>query len=285
MVGSLHNLQEQIWRVQDLPVREDVAKRAAELSLDPEIRADVVAHELERDPFLSLQVVRLANSERFGGGRVANVLDAIIILGMPTLRRFLAIARTYPCITDGDYAFPFRARSTWVTAYAFSAATALIVGSGSPENRLEARSVAHLLQAGRLTLSILVENPRRNAPDTSQNLRIPLVVAESELWGVHHGEAAALLGEAWGLPASWGRVCRSYAASRVPQNEAWLWASLRLAGFLVQTVGLDYGFQDRKIPCPLALETLGWTTDDVDVILNEFVTQVDEYERGPGRAA
>jgi len=35
VVGSLHNLQEQIWRVQDLPVREDVAKRAAEVSLDP----------------------------------------------------------------------------------------------------------------------------------------------------------------------------------------------------------------------------------------------------------
>ncbi|MFO0598390.1 MAG: HDOD domain-containing protein [Myxococcaceae bacterium] len=61
-----------------LPSLPDVAMKAMELAHDPDVRFGAIASQLEKDPFVSSRLLRVANSPLFGGMARATSMESVV---------------------------------------------------------------------------------------------------------------------------------------------------------------------------------------------------------------
>lgn len=92
----------------DLPALPSVALATHKETSRPGATAGSVATLVATDPALTARVLRLANSAYYGNARqVAAVSDAVVLLGMKSVRNLCLLAGTYPWLNGALPAYGF----------------------------------------------------------------------------------------------------------------------------------------------------------------------------------
>jgi HD-like signal output (HDOD) protein len=163
-----------------------------------------IAGEVEKDPGLVAQLVRVANSVFFGARNpIANIQEAITFIGLEYVEGLILGTGMFKSLTyDADGSTAKAIEDLWRHAI-HRAFVGRSIASGWPEYpHAQSAYIACLL----LDIGFVVRlqmNPREflQLTQLAQDLRVPLHQAESKLFDVDHSYIGAALLRFWNFPA------------------------------------------------------------------------------------
>lgn len=168
---------------------------------DETVEASRVLDVIEKDPSLTANLLKLANSAFYGLRRqVGSAREALILLGNQTIVT-LAFATSMGDVLRGPLAaYRLNRNALWHHALGTAlAATHLASLSGSQETRERAFTAGLVHDIGKLLLNRPLKAKLDQLPPDC-NFQC-LLEAETSILGFNHAEAGARLGEAWNFPA------------------------------------------------------------------------------------
>jgi len=185
-----------------LPSPKGVALAVMQLAQDENATNAEIARTIKADPALSGRLVKAANTAQFMGRRaVASVPDAVVVLGLATVRQ---LALGFSLVSD--YRNGRCARFDYEAFWSRSLVTALAMQAVTTHTRAAAPEETFLLglfnRIGCLALAsvypqeysqLMASNPDRAVSD--------LATVERQQFAVDHNELTAALMTDWGLPA------------------------------------------------------------------------------------
>ncbi|QDT39889.1 HDOD domain-containing protein [Stratiformator vulcanicus] len=257
----------------ELQASDDVTRKLISLTATPDYRMDQVVACLERDPALSLRILRVVNSSRYGlRHKVGSVKQAAALLGQNSLRLF---ALSFSVIGGlmkgplhdfyGDY---------WRRAATTATAAAHLVDANADGYDIstdDAYTAGVLADIGVLVLAQYA--PKSYVPAYESCVHGPeLISAERELFKIDHPALGATFLSAWDLPSPVvDAVARHHAGSSdsVEMNE--LETVLRTAGSVAQAI-VDPGV-DRFAALSVTLEQ-DFPTIDPLVLVEQVYDEV-----------
>ena len=274
MAGATVVTQEQLLScLSHLPSLPAVAAELLQ-SLDGEAQdTDALAQKMAKDPALTADTLRLANSSFYGLGRkVGNLHDAILVLGLRQLRALVVTAAVVRNLrSPGEW---FNLKGFW----RHSLGVALCARELAPHAyaQPERAYLAGLLHdIGRLALATCFPDATREVRAYRAHHDCSTLEAERDILGLDHTDAGRILANQWHFP---NVIQQAIACHHAPDAEE----STSLAGLIhvadVMTHALDLG-QDEDDLVP-QLSAVAWHRLDLD--WSEFamhLAQVEEAHR------
>lgn len=205
----------------DLPMPPADAFRVINACNQDSADAQQLGHLLERDPVLSIEILRIANSAYFGfSGKITSLAWAIALIGQRTLRHVVL------CLAMRDALKPEQLPTLSVEAFWTSAlrravcARALAERSGLDGDI--AFTVGLLQDFGLLVLFYLHPNRIAEWPELSELAPDDRYIMERQLFDTTHDQVGRQLAENWNLPQalslSMGHHHRLPAAGHDPED-------------------------------------------------------------------
>ncbi|MEN3001121.1 MAG: HDOD domain-containing protein [Armatimonadota bacterium] len=212
--------EEVIQRLQDLPSLPAVVLQVYQMADDPMVSAQQLALVIGKDQGFTMRLLRLANSAYYGMmRRIGTIEEAVVVLGINTVRNLALIAATYPLFRRALLGYTPHVSGLW----SHSLAVGLVAQAGARLLDVPARNesfTAGLLHdVGKLVISTALTDWMGELHDLVHHHRMPVHEAERELFGFTHEEMGALLVERWNLPASIVKMVRFHHQS-LEQNDA-----------------------------------------------------------------
>jgi len=244
-------IRERVSRIRNLGVRPDLALRLTRLLDHPSTLAVDVGREVEKDPALAGQVLRLVNSGFYGlPSTVKSVQHATMLLGFRVMKTLLLSAPAAALISR-------TAPGIWLHSIACSHAgfrLAQLLGLEEPE---EFGTVGLLHDIGKGILAEAFPEECRLIQERIRQDDLLWSEAEQLVMGVTHAEVASWLLEKWQFPPTMIAGIGGHHAvdADAPEPAA---ALAHVADVLVRARAIGSG-GDEGIPelNPVALEILG----------------------------
>ena len=266
MQKSLHELIAATSELRSLP---STTLQLTSLLDDATVDATLVLEVVAKDPSLTANLLKLANSAFYGLRRqVGSVREALIMLGNQTVIN-LAFAASMGDILRGPLAaYRLNRNEMWHHALGTGLAAAYLVGleDGSVTARERAFTGGLVHDIGKLLL---------NAPLKKELEQLPpegdfddLMAAEKRILGFDHAEAGARLGESWNFPAPLVDVIRWHHRPERAELEPDLARVVAGANLAVCRLGLGGGTGTPTEDSFLAgMEGLRFGPEDIDPLL------------------
>lgn len=189
-----------VARISDIPSMPQLYLELAERLNDPNASSKEIGRLIQRDPGMSAKVLQLVNSAFYGlYGKVADPVRAVTVLGTETIK---ALALTYgvfkqinPKKVEACNIGDFWSHSLYVAS--------LTKALGVKECLLDTICQGDVFTSGILHdigKLLFVDNLTEEYANLITKLQGPLVEAEINQFGCHHGEVGAYLLSLWGLP-------------------------------------------------------------------------------------
>lgn len=202
---TIATMRQRVERITELPAMPSLAQKIIQLNSNPYAHAEDLAKLVEKDPSLTAQIVRYAQSPFYGyQGQVASVRQAISrVLGYDMVMNIslgVAAARPFKVPAEG----PLGLNAFWRDA-TYSAALSQALCNAMPRAQRPRAGTVYLagllhnfgfLLLGHLFPEEFAELHKAviNEPETS------IVELEQRLIGATHMEMAVWLMEAWNMP-------------------------------------------------------------------------------------
>ncbi|GJM45202.1 MAG: phosphohydrolase [Gemmatimonadota bacterium] len=240
VVAKERRTQAILASIETLPSLPSVVTDVLRLANDPDASASDFEAIIRKDQALTAKVLRLVNSPFFGLKRsVESIPQAIVVLGMKSLRSVVLAARTSRLLDRQLTPYGLASQGLW--QHSISCA---MLGSDLAQ-RLKAGQAAQeavfvgglLHDVGKVVLAphLATEQPAfgnalRESPD--------LCAVETEFLGMSHAEAGARMGRHWDLPDSLVRVIERHHVWADPDPADLGLALVRLANELCNQLGV-----------------------------------------------
>lgn len=280
MASSLITIDDIVRKTSDLPSIPAAALRVVRETDSSTSTAGSVAHILAQDQALSVRVLRLANSAYYGLSRkVSDLSEAVIVLGMRSVRNLAMVASTYPWMIRPLAGYCLGPRQLW--AHSFGVAVgAQAVAERSRVPGLEAAFTAGLLHdLGKVALSIWLENKVAALIALANRDGLTFDQAERKVLGFDHAEVGQYMAEAWNLPKSLVDGIRYHHEPNLCHPHSPIVDCVHVADYLTMTMGVGLGGDGLQYKfSPECLERIGLTFADLDAITETFVLVYEGYE-------
>jgi putative nucleotidyltransferase with HDIG domain len=279
-VNPTLTLEDIVNKTPDLPTIPAAALAVVRETESATGNANTVASHLAQDQALTARVLRLSNSAYYGLQRqVMDLQEAVVVLGMRSVRNLAMVAATYPWLTKPLKGYCLGPKEMWTHAFGTAVGAQLIASKAklAESDRMFTAGLLHNI--GKVALSIWLENkiPAMLALATRDNLTFNQV--ERKLLGYDHAEVGAYMAEQWNLPKPLIQAIRyHHEPNECPDTNTTV-DCVHIADFLTMSMGfglggdgLRYDFQEE------ALARLGLDATVFDELANGFVDSVCQYE-------
>lgn len=200
-VKAVPSPEELLNKLQDLPSLPAVVMQVYQMADNPEVHAHQIALEIGKDQGFAARVLRVANSAYYGLSRqVGTIEDAVVVLGMHTVKNLALIAATYPLFQRTLLGYTPHASGLWTHSMAVGLIAQLGARTFDTPVRNEAFTAGLLHDVGKLVVSTALSDWMGELYDLVVHKRLPVHQAEKELLGFTHEEIGALLVDRWKLP-------------------------------------------------------------------------------------
>ena len=197
---KLEKLQE-LKALGDLPSPKGAALAVMRLTRKEGVSTAELGRMVQTDPALVGRLIKAANSVQTGAHRpVAAVQDALIMLGIPTVR-YLALSFSLLSGHRSGQCASFDYRRFWSNSLACAVATQAIAARTRAAPPEEAFSVGLLCRIGELSLAtVFPEDYNRLLGQLAIDRSLSLAAVEQSSFAVTHNELTAAMLQDWGLP-------------------------------------------------------------------------------------
>jgi HD-like signal output (HDOD) protein len=274
MQKSLHELIAATSELRSLPT---TTLQLTALLDDDTVDASSVLEIIEKDPSLTSNLLKLANSAFYGMRRqVGTTREALVMLGNKTVVN-LAFAASMGDVLRGPLAaYRLGRNEMWHHALltALGAASLIVLEQGGTEARERAFTCGLVHDIGKLLL---------NGPSKKELVTLPpdanfhgLMEAEKQVLGFDHASAGAALGESWNFPAHLVEVIRCHHRPESAEADPELCRAVAGANLLACRLGFGGGTG------PLSEEAfgeeisaLGYEPEEIDPLLQQLPLDLD----------
>ena len=187
--------------------------QALDALADPDSDMASIATIVQQDPGASARVLRVVNSAGFGLRSTAtNVHQAATLLGRNQLEALLISIGARSVLPDPPAENGFDHSRFWATSSRRATLASLIAARIDPTRQSENFTAALLQDMG---IPVLVSREARYGDVLAQwhAEDADLATLEQEVFGWHHGEVAAWLGERWDFPEHYLDLLRLHHAA------------------------------------------------------------------------
>jgi HD-like signal output (HDOD) protein/CheY-like chemotaxis protein len=231
---------------------------------DPNCGMDEVASIVNGDPAMSVRVLQLVNSARFGArAPVTSIQQAVQKLGAELLKG-LALIGNIMSAMDSNPAQKLKFEQLQLNWISSSRLAKQFVAD---ESKAEAAFTATLIRdIGKVILASRLPGKYAEIEERMKATGQRDFVVEKELLGTTHAEIGAYLLDMWGLPVD---IVDSVALHHLPRANVENSADILAAVYVAATVGDTWDMADRPLDPALFLDM-------------EFLTAVGVADRVPG---
>jgi HD-like signal output (HDOD) protein len=222
-----------------LPTVPKIVQELIQSFQNDDVDIDAVISKLTKDQALTAKVLRLANSVRFGGNRkVASVRDAVLMLGMDTLRTLVLASGI-----TGAFKYPsmFDRKQFWHQCFAV-AEIAKWLAPFAKQDRETAFTCGMLHNVG--TILVVITAPQA-AEKFLKETGAVREKCEIDAMGFAATEVSAELANRWQFPTPIVHALRFQNHPLLPQHIEPLANLLYVARYLSQ--GLDEGVDNAEL--------------------------------------
>jgi len=186
----------------ELPQMPSTSSGAIELCARPHVEIHEIVALVERDPVLTSELLRIANSVLYAGNEPATTLrEAVLRVGLRTLRSMLYAVSVRGALL-GDRSLATYAEEVWRQSSSCAAiARALAKPLGMDPDHAFLIGLLH--DIGKLPLLAMVRKAALKESEVT-----PALVGR--MFQLHHEEAGAALAQAWRMPAELVEVARRH---------------------------------------------------------------------------
>lgn len=176
----------------------------AETLLNADVSSAEVTRIVIKDPGVTAATLKMVNSAFFGGAdEISDPADAISCLGLDT---FKTLAFSWNAFSPFDAAL-FKERSLealWHHSVDVAVAAKRIAEiEGADKKTVAGAYVAGLLHdIGKFMMTLYSSEQHREAVGLAEERKMPLRLAEQQIFGISHAETGAYLLGLWGLPTA-----------------------------------------------------------------------------------
>lgn len=239
---SLERILAVVEASEEIPTIGPVASEMMRLVSDPDADFRAVAHLIERDPALTAQVLRLANSPYYGLRReVASVDRAVGLLGLTEVRN---IALSVSVISDFSVGFGGETFD-WEQFWDHSSGCGLIAKAFCRLLRLPTKGeeyVAGLLHdVGKILLGHHFPEDFGRVLQLAATQHLTMEAAETRVFGTDHSRLGLWLAERWDFPPSVRDAIAWHHHPRRAERELLLAAVIHLADLLAKAKCIGFG--------------------------------------------
>jgi putative nucleotidyltransferase with HDIG domain len=257
----------------DLPSLPEVAVKVSRLADDPNASAASIARVIATDQGLTARILRLANSALYGvARRVGTVQEAVVILGLGTIRNLTLAASIYPALGAAVPGYDLAKGELWRHSVAAALCAQELArrmpraprpGAGAAPSAAvspdEAFVAGLLHDIGKTLLSARVRGYLVQVRERALADGVSFVDAERALLGFDHAAAGAALAERWKLPpALVDAIAHHHDPFRAAPDHAALACAAHVSEALCLTLGIGVGGDGLLFELdPAALDVLG----------------------------
>jgi putative nucleotidyltransferase with HDIG domain len=251
--------------VESLPSLSAILDDAVRLTESDATSAADIAHLIRRDPALSAQVLRMANSAAYGlQHHVPTIRQAVVLLGFDVLKGLLIGAAVFDTM-----------QGTMGQLWEHSLGCALVASTisrramyAAPE---EVYAAGLLHDIGKVFWGTNCPGPLREMQGRIREQDLTMLEAESAVLGVTHAQIGRRMMLAWGLPESLVEPVACHHDPLRARASATPAFAVHLADCLVRAHGSGDGCTDLvPVLHPATLRTVGLTEDELFEVISDL---------------
>lgn len=280
MVSPNLTIENVVERTTDLPSMPDAALKVMRECDSPTGTAQNAASHLSRDQSLSAKILKLSNSSYYGlAGQVCDLQQAVIVLGMRSVRNLAVVASTYPWLSQPLKGYALAPGALWDHSIAVAIGAQMLAKhtrSACPET---AFTSGLLHDIGKVVLNVWLENKLEITLKYALRNDLPFDAAERKVIGFDHQQVGAYLAQKWGLPDVFVKaMAYHHQAANAPDFKNVV-DCVHLADYFTMSVGYGLGGDGmRYIVDPNSFERLGLQNRDIDPLLDRYVEGVASFK-------
>ncbi len=236
-------------QTQTLPTAPAVPADLASLLKNENARAQDFEQVIRPDLALSADILKLANSAYFGGGRrIATIRQAVAFLGTERIFELAASAWFCKTLPERIPGYDVSAKSLWI----HSAAVGVLCEKLAEVGRIQVPDMAFtaglLHDIGKLAIGTLLVDKLDIVLWDMQTNRQSFTEAERHALGTDHAEVGEMLCDAWHLPKNLGFAAGYHhlpADAPIGADQS-LVDLIHVADGLAHSLGFGYDLDERE---------------------------------------
>lgn len=183
----------------------------------PESDARQIAREMEQDPAIVSEMLRLANSGGFAGGRVAEVQEAVTIIGLRNISGLMLRIGAFQ-ILEGRFPVSDEMRDHPIRVAYYARELAKKFKLAAVAEQAYAAGLLH--DIGKIVLMAGIKHPEAFAALAKERDRRTQLNLEEIQCGVGHAVVGGLLAEKWKFPEILGQSIQHHHSPQTAPAEA-----------------------------------------------------------------
>ena len=278
-----------------MKVEEEYIKHIDKLMPCPEIALEIlkIAHEsdcnintlsrnIEKDPTLTANMLKMANSAYFGHMKQINsVTDIIVRLGMETVKLIAITSASAGLLRASQKGYNLKNGALWRHSYATAVLASTLCRHAGADDEPSIYTAALLHDIGKVVLNKHLLREMCNAEEPEPGMT--MVAYERSVLRTDHARVGEALLCKWGLPESISKPVGSHHRPGKDENEPLSAEIVRLANILAEQMG--FHSLDNTNPLAAIQEFLNeerdWPSvpnfvDNREKIIAEFFAKYNE---------
>ena len=242
-------LETLVRQVRDLPALPDMAVKVMRLTDDARASANDVARVLAADQAMTARVLKLANSAFYGvPRRVSTVTDAVVLLGMRTVRNMTVALGCQPVLERALPGYALRPGDLWRHSFCCAFAAQCLAKRARYRVAEEAFVGGLLHDIGKVILNTHMQAEFAAVLRYASENDVPFMDAERAVLGFDHAEAGARVLARWNLPPALVDCVRYHHEPLSQPTPSPLTGLVHLADVMCLMLGIGLGGDGLQYP-------------------------------------
>ena len=250
--------EEYVKNVEELPSSPHIALEVFMLAQDVECNFQKLADKINRDPSLTANMLRMANSVVYGYmKKISSIRDMIVRLGLENVKLIAITSASSVLLKPSKEAYGLAYGALWRHSYATAVLASIIGRYAEVENGATLYTAALLHDVGKVILDrpLQVEILKRVPPEREMKF----VDFEDYILHTNHAKVGMALLESWGLPED---ICIPVGYHHIRDMSVGADLNTKivyLANLLIENMGLllkdpevyDFNVHDQEEPAEI----------------------------------
>lgn len=240
--GSPLDMETLLQEVDDLPSLPHVVIRVLQATSDPDCTPKEIGRLIATDQVLTSKVLKLANSAFYGlPRRVSTVSDAVVLLGINTIRGLALAISTYDILNKEYAGYSLEHGQLWRHSIGVALCSQLIAKTKKLPSTEEVFIAGLLHDIGKVVLSAHVGPEFPRILELAGSGSMSFLEAEREVLGFDHARVGGTIAQKWNLPESLvDAIEYHHEPEKAPELRPTL-AAVHVADIVCLTLGLGVG--------------------------------------------